>query len=299
MRKGGSRTAVHVALFRALESARPADRLFVDPYASRFLTPGYRAVAWAARLPPVGRRLERYIDSRWSGGPRGSAVVRTRLIDDWMTAAGAQQALVLGAGFDSRAHRLPALRDAAVFEVDHPATQAVKRRRLPGRVVFVPVDFLRDDLGAALVGAGFDSGARTVVVWEGVTNYLTESAVDATLRSVVGLVPVGSQIVFTYVDRGVLGGGGGLAGGAGVGGVDEFGGFAGVESWRGAVSAAGEPWTFGFVPAELPGYLADRRLRLIDDLSTRDAAALYGREEPTAAFYRVVRAEVVSGAQGH
>nr|WP_240746945.1 SAM-dependent methyltransferase [Cryptosporangium phraense] len=184
--------------------------------------------------------------------------------------------LVLGAGFDSRAHRLPALADATVFEVDHPATQAVKQRVLRGRVVFVPVDFLRDDLGAALTRAGFDPNVRTVVIWEGVTNYLTEAAVDSTVRVVVSLVPLGSEVIFTYVDRAVLSGD-----------PDD------VETWRGAVSAVGEPWTFGFDPAELPSYLSARGLRLLDDLSTRDAAARYGRSEPTAAFYRVARAEVV------
>lgn len=288
MRKGGSRTAVHVALFRALESARSADRLFVDPYALRFLTPGYRAVALAARVAPVGRRLEQYIDSRWSGGPRGSAVVRTRLIDDWVTSAvdgGARQVLVLGAGFDSRAYRLGALEGTAVYEVDHPSTQAVKQRALRGHsgdVVFVPVDFLRDDLGAALTRAGFDAGMRTVVIWEGVTNYLTAAAVDATLRALVRMAPVGSTVVFTYVDRSV---------------IDGNGGFAGVDTWRGAVSDAGETWTFGFDPGELPSYLASRGLRLLDDLSAREAAERYGRHEPTAAFYRVVRAEV-RGAKG-
>src|SRR5690349_8849331 len=179
MRKTGSRTAVHVALFRALESARDSDRLFSDPYAEAFLTPGYRALARAARLRPVGQRLEQYLDRRYSGGPRGSAVMRTRLIDDWVTSADAAQVVLLGAGFDSRAYRLPGLASAAVFEVDHPSTQTVKQRLLARRAVraehvrFVPVDLLRDPLGTALDAAGFDHEGLTVVIWEGVTNYLT------------------------------------------------------------------------------------------------------------------------------
>src|SRR5690242_19653949 len=110
-----SRTASQVALFRALESARPRDRLFDDPLAVRFLPPGYRVLARLARVRPVGRRLEAYIDTRWSG-PRASAVARTRLIDDLVTDAGARQALVLGAGYDSRAYRLNALAGLPVFE---------------------------------------------------------------------------------------------------------------------------------------------------------------------------------------
>ncbi|GAA0272888.1 SAM-dependent methyltransferase [Cryptosporangium japonicum] len=274
----GSRTAVHVALFRALESAR-ADRLFSDSYARLFLPPGYRAAARAARFRPVGRRLEHYIDSRW-GGPRASAVVRTRLIDDWVADAvgrGARQALVLGAGFDSRAYRLPALASVDVFEVDHPATQAVKQRVIRGRsrddVHFVPVDFLRDDLASALASAGFSSAVRTVVVWEGVTNYLTEPAVDEMLRYLGRALPSGSEVIFTYVDRAVLDGGV-------------------ADAWRGAVTAVGEPWTFGFDPSALAEYLRERGLSLAEDRSTLDAAERYRRPATAAAFYRVARAGV-------
>jgi len=211
MQNRASRTAEQVALFRALETARRRDRIFNDPLAVRFLTPGYRALARCARIRPIGRRLEAYIDTRWSG-PRASAVARTRLIDDLVTSAAAQQALVLGAGYDSRAYRLPALAGVPVFEADHPATQSAKRDLLhravspAGRrhVRFVAVDFLHDRLRTALEAAGFDERKRTVVVWEGVTNYLTADAVDATLRDLAALLAPGSRIVFTYIDRAVL-----------------------------------------------------------------------------------------------
>lgn len=316
-----SRTAEHVALFRALESCRRRDRLFDDPYAAGFLSPGYRTVASLARVPALGRRLERYIDTRWSGGPRASAVVRTRLIDDLLSEALAGwgsgysageadqsrhrsgparpappgdadqscQVVLLGAGYDSRAYRIPAAAAATVFEVDHPATQAAKRRLVAARlrperlahVRFVPADLLHDDLDTELSRAGFRHGVPTVVIWEGVTNYLTAGAVDATLRFLAGATGAGSRIIFTYVDRAVL---------------DGSRRFDGLAEWRAAVRDAGEPWTFGFDPAELPGYLAERGLTLTTDLSTREAAARYlaplGRDEPTAAFYRVAAAEV-------
>ncbi len=135
------------------------------------------------------------------------------------------------------------------------------------------------DLAAALGRAGFDPRKPTVTVWEGVTNYLTAEAVDATIRQVAGLTPAGSTLIFTYVDRRVLAG------------DDDA---AGALQWRAAVERGGEPWTFGFDPADLPAYLGARGLDLVDDLSTRDAAARYfgplGRDEPTAEFYRVARA---------
>ncbi|NMO55691.1 class I SAM-dependent methyltransferase [Actinoplanes sp. TBRC 11911] len=277
-----SRTASQVALFRALESARPHDRIFDDPLAVRFLPPGYRVLARLARVRPVGRRLEAYIDTRWSG-PRASAVARTRLIDDLVSDAGARQALFLGAGYDSRAYRLDALAGLPVFEIDHPATQAAKRDLLrpaeAGRVHFVGVDLLADDLAAALRGAGVSAYERTVVVWEGVTNYLTADAVDRTLRQLAELLAAGSRIIFTYIDRGVL-----------TGSIPAAG------EWHAAVTRQGEPWTFGFDPADLEAYLGERGLRLTLDMSTRDAAERYlsplGRHEPAATFYRVAQAEV-------
>jgi methyltransferase (TIGR00027 family) len=279
-----------VTLFRAIESARRHDRVIDDPYAARFLTGRYGFLARLARVP-VGRRLlERYIDRRFPGGPRASAVARTRLIDELVTEAGAGQVVLLGAGYDSRAYRLPAVRSARVFEVDHPATQATKRRAVEDHVEaahvrFVAVDLLRDDLGAALRDAGYDEEERTVVVWEGVTNYLTAEAVDTTLRKLAGMAAAGSRIVFTYVDRAAL---------------DGTGDFQGV--WQDAVKKHGEPWTFGFDPEGLPGYLAERGMTRTVDLSTRDAADRFlvplGRHEPAAPFYRIAVAEVVPGAGG-
>jgi methyltransferase (TIGR00027 family) len=278
-----SRTASQVALFRALESARGRDRIFDDPLAVRFLPAGYRVLATLARVPAVGRRLEAYIDTRWSG-PRASAVARTRLIDDLVTDARAGQALFLGAGYDSRAYRLAALAGVPVYEIDHPATQAAKREQLRDdevrRVHFVGVDFLTDDLDAALVAAGVAGNVRTVVVWEGVTNYLDAGAVDRTLRDLAKLLAPGSRIIFTYIDHGVL-----------------TGAIPSANEWHAAVTRQGEPWTFGFDPAGLEAYVRERGLRLTLNLSTKDAADRYlaplGRTGPAATFYRVAQAEVL------
>src|SRR6185503_4034069 len=147
-----------------------------------FLHGSYRAVGVLARIPAVGRRVDRYIDTHYPAGPRCSAVARTRLIDDLVDAAvrdGATQLVLLGAGYDSRAYRLPSAAAVTAFEVDHPATQAAKRRLVQARVRperrrhvrFVPVDLEHDDLAAALAAAGFAPGRTTVLVCEGVTNY--------------------------------------------------------------------------------------------------------------------------------
>src|SRR5262249_56996309 len=125
-----SRTAEYMALFRALESARPAERrLFEDRFATAFLRPRFRFVVGLARLPLVGRLVPAFMDHRWPGA-RTSGVARTRFIDDMVEAnltSGMAQVVLLGAGFDARPYRIAAMAKAAVFEVDHPATSAATR----------------------------------------------------------------------------------------------------------------------------------------------------------------------------
>lgn len=292
MQNRASRTAEDVALFRALETARPHDRVFADPFAARFLHGGYRLLARAAAIPAVNRWIEHYIDRHYAAGPRGSAVARTRLIDDLAgdaLADGARQVVLLGAGYDSRAYRLPAMARATVFEVDHPATQRAKQRLLrgavhPGRrahVRLVPADLTVDDLSATLRAAGFEAFERTVVIWEGVTNYLTSEAVDATIRTLAAIAGSDSRLIFTYVDRRAL---------------DGTGDFPGFAEWHASVAGKGEPWTFGFVPSELPAYLDERGLTLFLDESAREAADHYllplGRHDPASSFYRIAAAEI-------
>jgi len=286
MRAGqASRTARQNALFRALEARRPAaDRVADDPLAVRFLTPEFRVLAAAGRVPPARRLIESVIDRRWPC-VRGGVVARTRLIDEAVAAAlpAVQQVLILGAGFDSRAYRLAQLRDVAVFEVDHPATQAAKRRillrghgRVPANVRFVPVDFGTDDPATELAAGGFASGTPTLVLWEGVTNYLDEASVDATFRFLASAIAPGSPVLFTYVDRAML---------------DGSAVFEGAATTLRAVSRVGEPLTFGLNPGEVPGYLKDRGFEMESDTVVRDAAERFypaGACPSAPGYYHVV-----------
>jgi methyltransferase (TIGR00027 family) len=288
-----STTAEFMALFRAQESALPErKRLFNDPFAVSFLGPTLRAISRLFRVPLLRILLAWFIDARWPGA-RTSGIARTRLIDDWASdevAAGAQQVLILGAGFDSRAWRLPAFRGLPVFEVDHPATSAVKRKQIEElgastpRVTFAPIDFDRERLSDTLLNAGFQADRRTLVIWEGVTNYLTAEAVDATLRW-VGALTEGSRLIFTYVDSDVLGG---------------SNHFQNAARPRLAVKSAGEPWTFGFHPGELPLYLKERGLKLIKDFDAnkyrRITMGLPGARAIGYEFYHVALAYQSSGS---
>jgi len=113
------------------------------------------------------------------------------------------QFVILGAGFDTRAFRLPADARVRVFEVDSPQTQMVKRETLKkagidsSGVAFVPADFENEDWLACLTVAGFDPGKRTLFLWEGVTMYLDREAVEDTLRKIASTAH-GSVVAFDY-----------------------------------------------------------------------------------------------------
>jgi methyltransferase (TIGR00027 family) len=134
--------------------------------------------------------------------------VRARFPDvvERAAAGGVGQYVILGAGLDSFAYRRDDLLGRLrVFEVDHPATQRWKRRRLaqlgvdsPAGLVFAPVDFERQTLREGLAAAGFDFGQLAVFSWAGVTMYLTLDAVNATLATMAGC-QAGTWVVLTYL----------------------------------------------------------------------------------------------------
>jgi methyltransferase (TIGR00027 family) len=114
------------------------------------------------------------------------------------------QFVILGAGFDTRAFRLPEHARVRSFEIDAPKTQAVKRQSLEKAginvtaITFVAADFEKEDWLAKLVDAGFDRGKTTLFLWEGVMMYLHKEAVEATLRKIAGTAS-GSIVAFDYV----------------------------------------------------------------------------------------------------
>jgi methyltransferase (TIGR00027 family) len=125
--------------------------------------------------------------------------------------AGVAQFVILGAGFDTRAFRLPEEMQMQVrsFEVDSPKTPAIKREVLqlagikPAGVALVSADFEKEDWLSRLVDAGFDASIPTLFLWERVTPYLDRAAVEDTLRKIAG-TSKGSIIAFDYFTTEVL-----------------------------------------------------------------------------------------------
>jgi methyltransferase (TIGR00027 family) len=284
-----SKTAEYMALFRALESKRPIRRrLFSDRLATDFLRPSLKRAALLGSFPG-GRKVVEKIADRRVPGARTSAIARTRLIDDFLAERIGNepcQFVILGAGFDCRAYRLPILNGKDVYEVDHPLTLERKRTQLKQRfgkllqnLHYVPIDFNRESLRSTLRQAGLKESGKTVFLWEGVTNYLTAEAVDSVLRYVSSF-PSGSRLIFTYVHSGVLDG------------TVEF---YGAERLVADLAELHEPWTFGINPAEAGKYLEERGLRLVVDLGAAEYRKRYFGDSADNMrgyeFYHVAMAE--------
>ncbi len=201
-----SLTAELVAISRAI--AREGDAS-LDPHAKELVSPILRAAlnVYESASPLVREVSRRALDLGTLGAVEHVAG-RTRAIDDACREAykqGIRTFVILGAGLDARAHRLSTeLAGAKFFEVDAPPTQEVKRARtgdLGATIVYVPVVFGVDALRDRLVESGFDGSEPCAWVWEGVTMYLTTTALIATLRDIESLSKPGSVLAATYFTR--------------------------------------------------------------------------------------------------
>lgn len=120
--------------------------------------------------------------------------------------AGVVQYVILGAGFDTFSLRHRELAEQVqVFEVDHPATQRIKRERvcqvagaIPPNLTFASVDFEADRLDEVLTRSRFDAGQPTFFSWLGTTYYLTKDAIEETLGYIAAVAAPGSRLVLDY-----------------------------------------------------------------------------------------------------
>jgi methyltransferase (TIGR00027 family) len=252
-----SQTAVMTCMGRAAAHGSTSAPRFSDPTALELLPQDARkrVERFRAGIPPktLRDRFQRsFLEKRSK-----MMVARTVAIDDVIRAAGAPQLVILGAGLDGRAWRMPELREVTVFEVDHPDSQRGKRTRASGleqvarEVRFVPVDFAHDSLEEALAAAGHDAARATTWVWEGVVMYLTPSEVEATLAIVENRSATGSRLTVAYHSPALL-----LK-------------FVGLLTRR-----VGEPLRSAFTPDEMRALLAKHRFAITsdEDLATIGAA---------------------------
>ncbi len=264
-----SLTAMVVAFSRGFCGAS-VDRIR-DPFAEQLLPfPLDRTLAIAQRVVRGRPGIERAI-SLATLDTLAHAALRTSEIDDAVVAAvasGIDQLVIVGAGLDARAYRLAELGGVTVFEVDHPATQKLKRAKVraitprAARVHHVAVDFGRDKLEDALASAGHRTERPTLWLWEGVTMYLPREAMRATLAVLSARSAVGSRLIVTYAEP-------------------EFTTLAPklVPAMRAVFATIGEPIIGDLRPDEMHAELAREGFMVIRDTTSLEWEQLHARSE--------------------
>ena len=202
-RKDG--TAQGVAKQRLIESlAKPDKRVIYDAYAKHF-------VLGASILKLIGHKFSVWLGDKIVPGMHEHLISRTRFIDDLIeksTSIDIEQYVILGAGYDSRAHRLKLPSKLKIFEVDQHEVQERKRSRLPdktrnkGNVTYISIDFNNQSLKEQLLNVGFDQSKSTIYTLEGVSQYITREALNSTLKELDALNQnSNSKIFISYVNK--------------------------------------------------------------------------------------------------
>jgi methyltransferase (TIGR00027 family) len=285
-----SKTAMGTAFMRAYHAAHDHPRIFDDFLAQHLITEEEYRESEERHLKAFQKfdpdRAATYSDRRfalayWMQNAGAPAIVfsRARYAEDILEKAvrrqKVKQYVILGAGMDTFALRRPDLLERLhVFEVDHPGTQAHKRRRLreagrehPAQLHFIPVDFSQENLAQALGRSAYDPQASSFFSWLGVTYYLTREAAFATLRAIAEVAPPGSTVIFDYLDTEAF--------------VPERAARR-VQIMMKLVERVGEPMLTGFDPATLAADLASLGLRLQEDLSPADIQERFFAGRPDA-----------------
>ncbi|MEO8248588.1 MAG: class I SAM-dependent methyltransferase [Burkholderiales bacterium] len=298
-----SLTALGTSLMRAVHSRIDPVPLFDDEWGERLVPDSFRVAlrerALASMEPDARAKALRSSNAAFDYGLRANAaypdnIVRARYTEDALKAAvarGVSQYVIIGAGFDSFSCRRPAYADQLnIYEVDHPATQGLKRQRLMDCGVpsseylhFISADLSVEELGDALARSPFQPSELTFFSWLGVTMYLTRDSNLRTLRAIASCAAPGSELVFTYVDETVF--------------TSAYVGTASFHALKAQVAAIGEPFLSGFDPGTLEEQLLGTGLQLLDDLNGDQAVARYdekgANQFKSAAEAHIARASIV------
>lgn len=257
-----SRTAEAAAALRAWGAMSDEGRaVFHDPHALRLTSR-----LWRARLKnPAQRKLLMDGLLRWMQPIAHQVLARSHHAEARLQAAGLSQYVIVGAGLDSFHWRRPAwAKKLTLFELDHPATQAMKRARcaasaLIGEPQWVACNFEHESAADALRRSSFDAAQPAFFAWLGVTHYLKHSATRATLAALAEVAAPGSELVFDYsVPPSQIGWGDWpLAAGLGV-----------------LTAVLGEPLVGGTKPETLAAWAGETGWTVVDDLAGPPAGGL-------------------------
>ena len=267
-------TAQGVAKQRLIETIAGHDKCVInDPYADNF-------IMGASVMKLMGHKLNVWLAKKLAPGFHEHIISRTRFIDDLIEKSakeGVEQYVILGAGYDSRAHRLELPSSLKIFEVDQPEVQDRKRSKIPKElpnsenVTYVTVDFAHQSLTERLLNAGFDRTKSTVFTLEGVTQYISKEAFNSTMKEMSRLCQKTSSIFALSFVNELLN----------KNPEDCFGrGYLNPEKKANLIKklsakAAGEPWISFYSTEEIEGLLSENGYSIKENVTLEDLNSLY------------------------
>lgn len=275
---------------RAIEALFPPEkRLFEDKHSILLLSPIYRLIINLMKAKFFFNLLMN-LREKQTPGVVGGLLCRTRYIDDVLKVAIEENFVAvvnLGAGFDARALRISGIDNLQIYELDHPTVVDEKIRRMsktplsiPPNLIFVPIDFNTQNLEEELSRSGYKPSMKTLFIWEGVTQYITKEAIEATLEYISRSV-AGSRVVFTYVLKDFL---------------DHPEAYPEYQKLVKQLKFMGVQWINGFNPKDLNAYLAQHGLLLKEDVGSTDYQERYlkplNRKMQVMKIERIALAEV-------
>ncbi|WP_101909446.1 SAM-dependent methyltransferase [Marasmitruncus massiliensis] len=286
MAKAAAQTGSSPTMIVAIEQYFPEEkRIIKDDLAYRILPSSMKGIVGQMQLDSV-RNWMIQTSEKESPGIWGGIMCRKRYIDEKLIDSISQiDAVVnLGAGFDTRSYRLEGLSSIPIWEVDQPETIKTKQKQLlkifediPAHVNFASIDFDHDNLSTILSSLGYSYEKRTFFIWEGVTQYLTNTGIQSIFDFLAKAV-CGSRIAFTYVCKDFLDG-------------------RNADVWEKGYDdyVRRKIWIFGMEPEIWPSYLKKYGWQIIEDLGYDEMAEKYikptGRKLFTSPIERMVYAE--------
>jgi methyltransferase (TIGR00027 family) len=286
--KPAAQTGIGPTFMVAVEQSFPGEQRVIDDNLALKIMPFfYQWLIKLFRIPTLRswfiNATEKQIPGIWS-----AMMCRKRYIDDKVVAAvsdGAVASIVnLGAGFDTRFYRLPALSRVPVWEVDQPGNIKPKEKgvkkalgEIPAHVTLVPINFIEQEISDVLKAYGYTVDNKTFFIWEAVSQYLTEAAVRRTFEF-FSQAPAGSRLAFTYIRKDFI----------------EGKNLYRSEKFYKQNIIKNNIWLFGFEPEEVDNFLSEYGWQPLEHLGYDQLAERYmkptGRELPSMMIERMVYA---------
>jgi methyltransferase (TIGR00027 family) len=280
-------TAFRVMFYVALEQYQPVkQRLIEDSLSHQMLPGGMRLLVNILGFSAFRQIFFSMIDHSSPGMRAGFC--RKRYIDDKLIDAlstGMDSVVILGSGLDTRPYRLPKLSALPVYEVDLPQTIAYKQSRLqqlfgsiPPHVRLVPIDFAQQNLADGLKNYGYSTDQRSFFIWEGVTQYISATAVGSVFE-VLAKVKPGSRMVFTYILKDFIDG------------KNTYGLLQLYQQTR----VKNQIWQFGMQPSQIAAFIGAYSWKEIEQVGAEELRQRYlipvGRKDIIMEIERTVYAE--------